>query len=82
MMRRMLTAGVMPRILATGAIVLVVSGLAGANVAAAHDNDPENKPKKHAVAAPEINTSSAAAALILLGGGLIVLFGRKISAKA
>ena len=71
----------MSKLLVAGTVALAVTGLAAANLAAANSSELDSNPKKHTVAAPEIDAASAGAALMLLGGGLIVLFGRKTVAK-
>jgi hypothetical protein len=71
----------MSKILAAGAIALLLSGYATAsNWQTAAIENSAKKPKK-TVAAPEIDSTSAGAALMLLAGGLIVVFSRKTVKK-
>jgi hypothetical protein len=71
----------MSKILAAGAIALLMSGYASASDWQTNDFDNASKKHKKSVDAPEMDATSAGAALLLLGGGLIVLFGRKTVKK-
>jgi hypothetical protein len=71
----------MSKILAAGAIALLMSGYASANNWETNGFESQAKKQKKSVAAPEMDSTSAGAALVLLGGGLIVLFGRKTVKK-
>ncbi len=71
----------MSKLLAAGAIALLMSGYASANNAETQDFESQAKKHKKSVAAPEMDSPSAGAALVLLGGGLILLFGRKAVKK-
>ena len=71
----------MSKLLAAGAIALLLSGYASANNWETPGFESQAKKQKMSVAAPAMVATSAAAALLLLGGGLILLFGRKTVKK-
>ena len=71
----------MAKLLAAGAIAILMSGYASANNSETNGFESQAKKHRKSVAAPEMDSTSAGAALVLLGGGLILLFGRKTEKK-